>query len=99
MTQGPLLFNLVCTCASVAVVVLIVYLVERFTTRRKLNYQKIILDMACFNAATLLCKATDSALNWHGDYTQAMYIVFVILSVGTGLFGGWTYPGESKKSS
>lgn len=76
----------------------IVYLIERYTEKRKLNIQHIVLDVSCGYSTIFMAFAIDDALYWQGDFVDLMYIGFLCL-VGSGLVGGgrWTYPDTKVK--
>ena len=88
----PLVISLVILAIAVALTVGMIRLVEQFTTKRKLNHQKIILDSACLHAAYAISQVIDDVGNCHGDFVQAMCILFLILVCSTNFMQGWTYP-------
>ena len=90
----PLVISLVILAIAVALTVGMIRLVEQFTTKRKLNHQKIILDSSCFHAAYAISKVIDDVGNCHGDFVQAMCILLLILVCSTSFMSGWTYPGK-----
>lgn len=82
--------------AILAVMVLVsivsVYLVERFTTKQKINFQKVALDTACFHTVLFVSRAIDDVLQWSGDFVQLVCIILLVLCASGYLVVGWACP-------
>lgn len=74
-----------------------IYLIERYTEKRKLNIQKIVLDVSCGYSAIVAAFFIDDALYFRGDFVDLVYIGFLFL-FAAGLIGSeWTYPDTKVK--
>lgn len=71
------------------VVLFVVYLYRRFTTRSRMNIQAIVLDCFCFYAVLHLSSAIDDALNWRGDFVDLVIIGFYAVMLSSP-FDKWT---------
>lgn len=88
--------QLIIALSTLAVMVLVsivsVYLVERFTTKQKINFQKVALDTACFHTVLFVSRAIDDVLQWNGDFVQLVCIILLGLCASGHLVVGWTCP-------
>lgn len=50
-----------------------IYLIERYTEKRKLNIQKIVLDVSCGYSAIVAAFFIDDALYFRGDFVDLAY--------------------------
>ncbi|ENV00412.1 hypothetical protein [Acinetobacter variabilis] len=88
--------QLIIALSTLAVMVLVsivsVYLVERFTTKQKINFQKVALDTACFYTVLFVSRAIDDVLQWNGDFVQLVCIILLGLCASGYLVVGWACP-------
>lgn len=86
------------TLTAVAIVFTIsVCLVERFTTKQKVDIQKLMLNMLCLQTVFFVAGAIDRALYWQGDFVQLVILVIVGLCVFGKLSLGWVHSGQKVK--
>lgn len=84
--------------AAVAIVFTIsVCLVERFTTKQKVDIQKLMLNMLCLQSTFYIAGAIDRVLYWQGDFVQLVILVIVGLCVFGKLSLGWVHSGQKVK--
>lgn len=84
--------------AAVAIVFTIsVCLVERFTTKQKVDIQKLMLNMLCLQTVFFVAGAIDRALYWQGDFVQLVILVIVGLCAFGKLSLGWVHSGQKVK--
>ena len=84
--------------AAVAIVFTIsVCLVERLTTKQKVDIQKLMLNMLCLQTVFFVAGAIDRALYWQGDFVQLVILVIVGLCVFGKLSLGWVHSGQKVK--
>lgn len=95
--QSQLIVHLSILAAVVILMIAGMYVIERYTTKQRLNVQKIALDMLCCHAALFVAGAIDRSLNWQGDFVQLVILILVGLLAFGVLGAGWTYPAVKVK--